>query len=814
MDPQQGIMALPESDQAPAPQLSLDESYGAVRQGLQNANPQASQMLDQTLAKFKPMLAQLDDQTLNSLLQLMQYMKQNEGQYPELLQKIIEAGIVQPGVFPEQYDPEFLATMMMVLTAERKDRQQSTEQAPAQPEMQPPPGMARGGIADAARAAMSQGRGKDSMLAHISPKEAKLLKAHGGMGTTNPATGLKEYGWLDDTIGSISKSVGGVLSGIVGEDISNAVNDLGNSVKDVVRSPVGRLVTTVGLSIVMGPVWGSLATSMLAQDDAETALVNAATAFFASPNGGISNSIGRAGVTNVALNAATTGALVGTGAGLLRGKNLEDSIKAGLTQGAISGATTGLTEGFTTQGTYENLQGTSLDEGAKAGLQQSGMKTYDNVNQLKVDTSQNLIKPNEIVNVGGKYYRASPDASSSNVNFELIHAGTNVNPGTTTGATAGTTTGATNDIRYTYKGEEISASQARALADKGLNPTVVSNARSASEAVARSAATSPASASTAGVTDVSAEVGAGSNYPPFFATPTADGAGAAPASWSATPTADGAVVAKAASVGAPATVTGPPTYGDAFQNMYAGAKKMLPGTDGTFGKGYEQFSEGIGQLYSPSLSNAQLKNTEAYQSAINSKKTVGASLKEAAEAYDPGVMRSYLPGTATALGATYALGGFDVPERPKSEQQTEMESRYKTQKADVAANPGTYTPQGLERFGIKYNDKGEIIGGGSYSLTPLNPTEVRSAPYVPYTPRRYAAAGGIASLAAGGYPRRTGQISGPGTATSDSIPAMLSDGEFVMTAKAVRGAGKGSKLAGAKKMYSLMHQLERNASRK
>jgi hypothetical protein len=73
--------------------------------------------------------------------------------------------------------------------------------------------------------------------------------------------------------------------------------------------------------------------------------------------------------------------------------------------------------------------------------------------------------------------------------------------------------------------------------------------------------------------------------------------------------------------------------------------------------------------------------------------------------------------------------------------------------------------------------------------------------------------GGIADLAQGGYPRRTGQISGPGTETSDSIPAMLSDGEFVMTAKAVRGAGKGDRRAGAKRMYALMHQLEKNAAR-
>jgi hypothetical protein len=73
--------------------------------------------------------------------------------------------------------------------------------------------------------------------------------------------------------------------------------------------------------------------------------------------------------------------------------------------------------------------------------------------------------------------------------------------------------------------------------------------------------------------------------------------------------------------------------------------------------------------------------------------------------------------------------------------------------------------------------------------------------------------GGIAGLAQGGYPRRTGQISGPGTEKSDSIPAMLSDGEFVMTAKAVRGAGKGNRRAGAKQMYKLMHQLEKNSER-
>jgi len=39
----------------------------------------------------------------------------------------------------------------------------------------------------------SKGRGKDTMLAHITPKEAALLKKRGGAGTINPDTGLPEF---------------------------------------------------------------------------------------------------------------------------------------------------------------------------------------------------------------------------------------------------------------------------------------------------------------------------------------------------------------------------------------------------------------------------------------------------------------------------------------------------------------------------------------------------------------------------------------------------------------------------------------------
>jgi hypothetical protein len=69
--------------------------------------------------------------------------------------------------------------------------------------------------------------------------------------------------------------------------------------------------------------------------------------------------------------------------------------------------------------------------------------------------------------------------------------------------------------------------------------------------------------------------------------------------------------------------------------------------------------------------------------------------------------------------------------------------------------------------------------------------------------------------------RDGGYISGPGTGRSDSIPARiyqdgrpvqearLSDGEFVMTERAVRGAGNGDRAQGAARMYRMMREFEK-----
>jgi hypothetical protein len=92
------------------------------------------------------------------------------------------------------------------------------------------------------------------------------------------------------------------------------------------------------------------------------------------------------------------------------------------------------------------------------------------------------------------------------------------------------------------------------------------------------------------------------------------------------------------------------------------------------------------------------------------------------------------------------------------------------------------------------------VNNSFYTPVPINPIQpidysTSFAQFPVQPPTYYAAKAG-------------GHISGPGTGTSDSIPAMLSDGEFVMTARAVKGAGNGDRKKGAKKMYAMMRQFE------
>ena len=139
---------------------------------------------------------------------------------------------------------------------------------------------------------------------------------------------------------------------------------------------------------------------------------------------------------------------------------------------------------------------------------------------------------------------------------------------------------------------------------------------------------------------------------------------------------------------------------------------------------------------------------------------------------NPNFLRRFGPAAGAGLGILGLTGGFEGEDIPVPEDPFGLEGQSSFDL--LAADP--------QKYRVFYS-------GGPYNLG--------GKPYG-------AAAGGSTD----DFPRRDGAIAGPGTGTSDDIPAMLSDGEFVMTAQAVRGAGNGDRKKGVRKMYEIMRTYE------
>ena len=238
----QGIMALPQEAQQAAPQLSIDDSYDAVRGGLSDASPESSAQVQEALNQLLPVLDQISDKDLDTLIQIVQYMHDHEEEYASAVSQLVQAGIVDDSVFPPEYDPEFIATLGMVLLEAKRQRMQA---APEQAMPQPPMQLAAGGIAEAARMLAGQGRGGDTMLAHINKDEAKLLKRYGGSGTINPKTGLREFWSLSGAISDLGKSASSF--------VNNPLGTIKKGVQTITASPVGRILATAALAAFIGP---------------------------------------------------------------------------------------------------------------------------------------------------------------------------------------------------------------------------------------------------------------------------------------------------------------------------------------------------------------------------------------------------------------------------------------------------------------------------------------------------------------------------------------------------------------------------------
>ena len=176
----------------------------------------------------------------------------------------------------------------------------------------------------------------------------------------------------------------------------------------------------------------------------------------------------------------------------------------------------------------------------------------------------------------------------------------------------------------------------------------------------------------------------------------------------------------------------------------------------------------------------------------------------------PGGFGSFLGGNlgkvlgGTASAAIPAYLGYKYAKKFQEEQEDPETIRKRKRAIDPEGESGRdYFKMSLAERRSPEGQAARREAGITQTLTPqelmrnMNLTEGEAMQYLQnmYPGQQVYAAGG-------------GEIVGPGTGTSDSIPARLSDGEYVFTAKAVRGAGNGNRDLGAARMYDLMSRFE------
>jgi hypothetical protein len=909
MEPQQ--MAMPAEMAAQGPNPEEMAIYDRMRQEI---SPQefsnemlagASQVDPQAVAEFTQELQGLDmpPEVLDALNDVVDEILANPERYDELRAQYMEQGLPED-ILPEQFDPQFFAALNMAI--DQMIAAPTGVQA-----------FAAGGIAELkpiAKAIASYGRNGDTMLAHITPAEARMLRRRGGSGTINPKTGLPEF-----FLKKLFKGIG------------KALKSVGRAVKKFASSTVGRLITTVALGFFLGPMavqaMGLASGSMAA--------------------------------------AAVTGFVGGAGSSLLAGGNLKDALKSGAIAGLTAGAAAGLGGASLTGAPVVDapmaVPGAGADAVPGAGA---------------VPGAPAISATGEVAGMTPAAPVAS-DSMAYNLNMQAQEAAANA-PAATSGSSAVYDPAtATRAVDFGYKpggtdtapayrvptvGESFSKmGEGLGMGDKPASfdtfkqgatdlfspsPTneqlkltpeyadAMSKGKTITESLGQAAkANAPGMLRTYGPAAV-AGLGTLAAFGGFDTKPVEGG--------DITKSLMKPVTQRIREDGTqrqmymqnlPGVVYdeyGEPVFGKStrlptydvpdydyggFNNPGQGIMNLpqiYTPPEGTIG------SRSVNQPYNNSdmYSNIMPRRyadggtvTDLYRSVLRRdpsskeidqyktefgdtidereravfRESVGSELASQRSAMEAerakqkaardAVAQQKAMRRAAGSGAMYAninaglaalapetnpmdAGDTTFGARNRQAQFTNLEQAYNPmlqgqrnamnqQAAALGQRPITTMPVGLPPVGLPPPapptgiDRPitispiEMPGGYSRPITEQFFDPIKKGVtklFDGLSPVRDVFRntsgfdtggsgtqgmnmGGIAGLAQGGYPRRNGQINGPGTEKSDSIPAMLSDGEFVMTAKAVRGAGKGSRRAGAKQMYKLMHQLEKNAER-
>jgi hypothetical protein len=725
----------------------------SVLSGMEEADPQL-------VAEFKRALTgmQLPDDLLQALGLIVEEVMRNPANYAavraEMLKDDVE-GLLEE-LLPETFDMAYFLAFDMALD----QLAMNTAQAPQ--------AFADGGLATLnpiAQAMAEMGRGGDTMLAHIRPAEARMLRARGGSGTINPYTGLPEFGFFK----SITKPFRSVAKAVV-KTAKKVVSTVKSVVKKVASSTIGKIALTIGATMLLGPAGLNFA--------------------------------GTLGLGSGALAYGVNVAAASTLVGVAGGQKFGDALKGGIVSGVMAGgmahfAPSTLPDAYTAQAA-QNAAGA-------AGAALPGVEDL-------------TTKAGDLAATPGTGFTSPADVTVGTPIAEVGPGSVGVDP--MTGAvTSPVPTGYNVPGMSTY---ELGAPGSPAFSTA---PGYFPPAEQSLSTLGGGAATAPTSL-TSTAPSLSLGQGMSTLESPMMGLQ-------APS----VPTPDYLGGAQFSSQGMPMTTT--PATQAGIGGLPAGnvPGAAPPGTvpAGTVPPADKSFFQKTVDFFSPSARQAAGKagQLEAYNQTLLDTggklaadgSIVGGNVALATQAYKdaaPGIISTYGPLALAGVGTAAAMGAFTPPEEPSlddlgpefsgpsgSELLEQQPERYgvtigETKPSYVDVGQTVYSPMGYNPQGRRnYDFRKQIAYMPGYE------------PLKPYYEMGYAD-GGIAALKRGGspkkYPRKNGHISGPGGPKDDKIPAMLSDGEFVFTAKAVRGMGNGSRRKGAKKMYAMMKALERRTA--
>lgn len=260
--------------------------------------PEVERAVDIIDAQLERMPIMPED--LDEMIAMLEAVVQDPNRYPEVRAAAVKDGIISEQEAPQEYDPTFVLAVLVALYGYR-ERLSSK-------------GYARGGLKVAGRQLAAQGRGGDSMLAHINPREAEMLRRMGGSGTVNPNTGLNEY-----------KSGKGILGAILPIALNFIVPGLGATIGTALGATAGSAAATM----LGNAVIGGISSAITGGDPLKGALMSGLGSGLGGTVGGYASDALKLGLGETG-KSILGGALVGGVSGALSGQ--------GFGQGALQGA--------------------------------------------------------------------------------------------------------------------------------------------------------------------------------------------------------------------------------------------------------------------------------------------------------------------------------------------------------------------------------------------------------------------------------------------------------------------------------------------